>query len=141
MTQSHHLETNGQDLVKNFGAGPTCLFGTVKSAISPTLFKVELSDGRVVRWHLNHMSECEAHRPELVSPEIHNRNHFEPTYQIIGLSDCKFKAYSSNTRGAAPVSKTVQKVLGKHLWMPQLICHSGKDQPGWNTFHPNSKIL
>ena len=67
MKESHSskersLEVNDPVLVKNFGPGPTHLYGSIRHQISPTIFEVILEDGRAVRWHLDHLCKCWARR-------------------------------------------------------------------------------
>ena len=45
-------------LVKNFGSGPTWLYGEVVRVLASSVYEVRLSDGRVVRRHNDQTRRC-----------------------------------------------------------------------------------
>ena len=63
MKESHtskerNLGPDESVLVKNFGPGPTHLYGVIRSKIGPTMLEVQLEDGKLVRRHMDHVRKC-----------------------------------------------------------------------------------
>ena len=59
-SKSRTFEPPDTVLVKNFGSGPTWLYGQVVKSITLSMYEVQLADGRTVRRHVDQMRRCNA---------------------------------------------------------------------------------
>ena len=68
--KDHTFNPGDRVLVRNFASGPTWLPGELLQRTGPVSFTAQLSDGRVVRRHQDHILSCTCNQPisELVAP-------------------------------------------------------------------------